>query len=67
MSQTPAGATQRAPAHPLGDTSRRRRLVKVMLWLIGVALAIAVLELLGVDVTGWFSQLWDQTKSVPVE
>jgi uncharacterized membrane protein YbhN (UPF0104 family) len=30
-----------------------------VLWVVGIAIALAVLELLGVDVTGWFSDLWD--------
>jgi uncharacterized membrane protein YbhN (UPF0104 family) len=30
-----------------------------VLWLAGIAVALAVLELVGVDVTGWFSDLWD--------
>ena len=44
---------------PFGDGSRPRRLAKVLAWLAGIALALAVLELLGVDVAGWFSDLWD--------
>lgn len=28
-------------------------------WLAGIALAVAVLGLFGVDVTGWFESLWD--------
>jgi uncharacterized membrane protein YbhN (UPF0104 family) len=51
---------------PFGDPSRRRRLVKVAAWLGGTLLAIVVLELLGVDVLGWLSSLWDQIKAVPV-
>ena len=31
----------------------------VLFWLAGIALALAALELLGVDVLGWFSDLWD--------
>jgi uncharacterized membrane protein YbhN (UPF0104 family) len=50
---------------PFGDPSRPRRLVKVLAWLIGIGLAIVVLDLLGVDVTGWLSNLWDEVKSVP--
>jgi uncharacterized membrane protein YbhN (UPF0104 family) len=50
---------------PFGDPSRPRRLVKVLAWLIGIGLAIVVLDLLGVDVTGWLSDLWDEVKSVP--
>jgi uncharacterized membrane protein YbhN (UPF0104 family) len=44
---------------PFGDRSRPRRLAKVAAWLVAIALALAVLELLGVDVLGWFSDLWD--------
>src|SRR3954447_14596998 len=44
---------------PFGDRSRPRRLAKVMAWLVGIALALAVLDLLGADVLGWFSDLWD--------
>src|SRR5262249_14164622 len=50
------------------EAPSRRRLRgpwKVAAWLVGVAVAIAILQLLGVDVTGWLSNLWDQIKSVP--
>jgi uncharacterized membrane protein YbhN (UPF0104 family) len=53
-------------ALPFNDPSRRSRLVKVALWLVGIALAIVVLNLLGVDVIGWLKDLWDQIKGVPV-
>jgi uncharacterized membrane protein YbhN (UPF0104 family) len=44
---------------PFGDPSRRRRLVKVLSWLLGIAAVVGLLALLGVDVAGWFSQLWE--------
>ena len=44
---------------PFGDRSRPRRLAKVLGWLVGIALVLAVLDLLGADVRGWFSDLWD--------
>ena len=50
---------------PFHDPSRRRRLVKVAAWLVGIALAIVVLNLLGVDVIGWLQDLWDQIRDVP--
>ena len=53
-------------ALPFNDPSRRSRLVKVVLWLVGLAVAIVVLNLLGVDVVGWLQDLWDQIKAVPV-
>jgi uncharacterized membrane protein YbhN (UPF0104 family) len=53
------------PVHPFNEPSRRRRLVKVGGWLVGVVVAVAVLNLLGVDVIGWLSDLWDEIKDVP--
>jgi uncharacterized membrane protein YbhN (UPF0104 family) len=51
---------------PFNDPSRRRRFVKVGAWLLGIAALVVVLHLLGVDVSGWLSELWDQIKAVPV-
>jgi uncharacterized membrane protein YbhN (UPF0104 family) len=56
---------RRFAALPFRDPSRRRRFVKILCWLAGTVVAIAVLQLLGVDVTGWISDLWDQIKAVP--
>ena len=56
---------RRFAALPFGDPSRPRRLGKVVGWLVGVAVVVALLQLLGVDVTGWLSDLWDQIKDVP--
>ena len=60
-----AVAADPSPALPFNDPSRRRRLVKVGGWLVGIALVVAVLNLLGVDVIGWLSDLWDQIREVP--
>ena len=46
------------------DTSRARRMVKVALWLAAIAVAVAVLDLLGVDVRGWLSNLWDELTTI---
>jgi uncharacterized membrane protein YbhN (UPF0104 family) len=54
-----APAPRRLRWLPFGDPSRGRRLVKVLAWLAGVALVVAVLGLFGVDVAGWFESLWD--------
>ena len=50
---------------PLHDPSRKRRLIKIAGWLIGIALLVFVLGLLGVDVVGWLKDLWDQIRAVP--
>lgn len=51
---------------PFGDPSRKARLIKVGAWLVGILLALVVLRLLGIDVIGWLSDLWDQIKAIPV-
>jgi uncharacterized membrane protein YbhN (UPF0104 family) len=59
-------ATLTTAAPPAPSRGRLGRLAKVFAWLVGIAVAVAILDLLGVDVTGWFSDLWDQVKSVPI-
>ncbi len=44
---------------------RWRRMMKVLAWIVGVGLFWLVLELLGVNVSGWISDLWDQIKAIP--
>jgi uncharacterized membrane protein YbhN (UPF0104 family) len=62
-----AHAEERPPrVLPFHDPSRRRRLKKVGTWLLGTAVAVALLHLLGVDVLGWIEDLWDEIKAVPV-
>jgi uncharacterized membrane protein YbhN (UPF0104 family) len=58
-----ADSTPAELANGLGP--RMRRLGKVVAWLVGIALGVWILQLLGVDVTGWLSNLWDQIKEVP--
>jgi uncharacterized membrane protein YbhN (UPF0104 family) len=50
---------------PFNDPSRPRRLGKIVGWIAGIAVALVVLQLLGVDVSGWLSDLWQQIKDVP--
>jgi uncharacterized membrane protein YbhN (UPF0104 family) len=52
-------STVAANVTPFHDRSRKRRLVKVAAWLIGIAIISWVLELLGIDVSGWLGDLWD--------
>ncbi|HEX2433805.1 MAG TPA: lysylphosphatidylglycerol synthase transmembrane domain-containing protein [Gaiellaceae bacterium] len=59
----PHGAT-RSRVLPFNDPSRSRRLVKVGAWLVGVAVAVLVLNLLGVDISGWLSDVWDSLREI---
>ena len=56
-----------SPIHPFQDPSRRRRLVKIAAWLVGIAAAIAVCQLLGFDIRGWFSDVWDTMTEISVQ
>jgi uncharacterized membrane protein YbhN (UPF0104 family) len=53
-------------ALPFHDPSRPSRLKKVATWLVGTALVLVILHLLGIDILAWFADLWDQIKAVPV-
>jgi uncharacterized membrane protein YbhN (UPF0104 family) len=52
---------------PFRDHSRTRRLLKVAAWLVGIALGVAVLEILGVDVSGWLDRFWHELTSVSLK
>ncbi len=62
MSMPAAGVTG---AGSRGGKSRVRRLAEVGAWLLGIAIVVVILDLFGVDVTGWFSDLWHQIKAIP--
>jgi uncharacterized membrane protein YbhN (UPF0104 family) len=57
-------APRRSRWLPFGDGSRPRRLVKVLAWLAGIALVLVILDLVGIDVRGWFSDLWDALSGI---
>jgi uncharacterized membrane protein YbhN (UPF0104 family) len=64
---TEIAAEQPSPVLPFHDPSRRRRVVKVGAWLAGIALLVLALHLLGVDVRGWLSELWDSLKDISAQ
>jgi len=61
MSEPGAAAVEAVPP----ERSRLHRLAKVGAWILGVAVCVGILDLLGVDVRGWLENLWDQIKAVP--
>ncbi len=46
------------PEPPLADESARRRIVRIAAWLVGILVALVALRLAGIDVWGWFVELW---------
>jgi uncharacterized membrane protein YbhN (UPF0104 family) len=67
MPATEVPPQRRYRALPFGDPSRRGRLAKVGAWIAGVALAVLALQLLGIDVRGWLTELWDALSGIDVE
>lgn len=53
-----------AAVTPFEDSSRRTRLTKVFIWLGAIAVIVVVCDLLGIDVRGWLSDVWDQLSSI---
>ena len=64
MTDTLAPMPPRRRWLPFGDRSRPRRLAKVLGWLLGVVVLLAVLQVLGLDVLGWCSDLWDALSGI---
>jgi uncharacterized membrane protein YbhN (UPF0104 family) len=62
-----APATRRWKLLPFGDPSRPRRMGKTIAWLVGITLALIVLNLLGVDVWGWVKSLWDTLDEISIQ
>ena len=49
---------------PFGDPSRKSRIAKVAGWLLGTAVLVAILHLVGVDVINWLSEVWDALTAI---
>lgn len=54
----------RTAVNPIGDRSRLRRLAKIVGLTALAAVIFGVLDLFGVDVTGWLAGMWDTLRVV---
>src|SRR6188508_3131567 len=54
-----------AQAPPEAD-SKQRKLLRIAAWLVGTLLVLVVLHLAGIDVWGWFTQLWDTLSEISI-
>jgi uncharacterized membrane protein YbhN (UPF0104 family) len=59
-----AGPNQ-GPEHSAGSGSGLARLARIAVWLAAIALVLGVLELLGVPITDWIEQFFDELQAVP--
>src|SRR5262245_18231841 len=62
MSEAAAIPSPVTPERP----SSRRRIVKIVAWVVGLAALLAVLDIAGVDVRGWLSELWDTVTEISI-
>jgi uncharacterized membrane protein YbhN (UPF0104 family) len=46
------------------EPSTRRRVLKIAAWVVGILVILVALRLAGIDVWGWFQQLWDTMKEI---
>jgi uncharacterized membrane protein YbhN (UPF0104 family) len=44
--------------------SKRRRTMRIVTWVVGIVVLLALLNLFGVDVWGWLQQLWDSVREI---
>ncbi len=60
MSESAAATIPAAPVEP----SRRRRVIKIVSWILGLLVLLVILHLAGVDVWGWLTELWDTVTEI---
>ena len=47
-----------APSPVVPEESKRRRVVRIVAWIVGLVVLLAVLHVAGIDVWGWLEELW---------
>ena len=45
---------------------KRRRIVKIVSWILGLVVLLVLLHLAGVDVWGWITELWDTLTEISI-
>ena len=61
MSEATASAA--GPAEP-EQTSKGRRTIRIVAWIVGLILLLGLLNLVGIDVRGWLDELWDKVTEI---
>jgi uncharacterized membrane protein YbhN (UPF0104 family) len=59
--------TAASPAAAPPKPSLWQRVRRILVWIGGLAIAGLVCELLGIDISGWISQLWDTLTEISAE
>ena len=51
---------------PVEADPRQRKILRIAGWLVGILVVLVALHLAGIDVLGWFEQLWDSVTEISV-
>jgi uncharacterized membrane protein YbhN (UPF0104 family) len=54
------------PPPSSAERSLRRRILKIAAWIVGTLVVLVALRLAGIDVWGWFQQLWDTLTEISI-
>jgi uncharacterized membrane protein YbhN (UPF0104 family) len=49
---------------PRTEMTLRQRLTRIAIWVGGILIANALLQLIGVDIVGWLEELWDSVNDI---
>jgi uncharacterized membrane protein YbhN (UPF0104 family) len=49
---------------PIAPDAPRRRIGRILAWLIGILVVLVALRLAGIDIWGWFEELWDAVTDI---
>jgi uncharacterized membrane protein YbhN (UPF0104 family) len=51
---------------PLEADPRKRKILRIAAWVVGTLAVLVALHLAGIDVIGWFEQLWDTLTEISI-
>ena len=54
------------PPSASSEEGVRRRILRIAAWIVGTLVVLGLLQLVGIDVWGWFSNLWDALTEISV-
>ena len=51
---------------PPSTDPRQHKLLRIAAWIVGTLVVLGLLQLVGIDVWGWFTQLWDTVTDISI-
>jgi uncharacterized membrane protein YbhN (UPF0104 family) len=52
---------------PVAKLTLGRRIMRIAIWLVGLAIAALIAQLAGIDLEGWLENLWDTLTSISIQ